>query len=360
MKARAGARSTTASIVAALCTMLVLAGCGVTSPGSTPDFGPPDGDAIDEVVMARAPWTSGFLQAAIVRQLIEELGYKVTELAERTYPPESAYPLLGRGDIDLWANGWFPLHEPFLQQVLVTGQTAPYAIEPVGMVVPGGAVQGYLIDRATAETMGITSMADLARPEVAAVFDHDGDGRADLYGCDTGWGCHRTITEHLAEHAWGDTVKQVSGVYRELFEEVRERIEGGQPTLFYTWTPNWTTTVLEPGVDVVWLEVPVLPGEEPPAPAAGLEGCAAPDPCQLGWEINDIRSVANTRFLEAHPPIRRLLEEVEIPLHDLAAHHARMVAADRYPNQMIERDAAAWIDQNRGLVEDWLRIALDG
>ena len=343
--------------IAAALAGLVIAGCAVSPEASGPDFGPPDHDAAEEVVMARADWSSGFLQAAIVRQLIEELGYVVTELPDRTYPPETAYPLLGRGEIDLWANGWFPLHEPFFEQILVTGQTVPYPIEPVGTLVPSGAVQGYLVDRATAEEFDITSMADLTRPEVVAAFDQTGDGRADLYGCDVGWGCHRTITEHLDQHAWGDAVTQISGVYRDLFDEVRERIDAGEPTLFYTWTPNWTITALQPGVDVVWLEVPALPGEDPPRPVSGLAGCAAPDPCQLGWEVNDIRSVANTRFLDEHPPIRRLLEEVVIPLDDLADQHARMVIEVPYPDELVERDAAAWIDQNRDLVDDWLRAA---
>lgn len=346
-------------VVLALFTLLVVAGCTGAPEGSGPAFGPPEGDTAEEVVMARADWRSGFLQAAIVRQLIDELGYEVSELAERTYPPETAYPLLGRGELDLWANGWFPLHEPFLEQERVTGQRVPYPIEPVGTLVPAGAVQGYLIDRESAEELGITSMGDLARPEIAAMFDHDGDGRADLYGCDVGWGCHGTITEHLEQHAWGDTVEQVSGVYRDLLEEVRQRIDAGQPTLFYTWTPNWTVAVLEPGVDVVWLEVPALAGEDPPPSVSGLEGCAGPDPCQLGWEVNDIRSVANTGFLDAHPPIRRLLEVVEIPVDDLAEQHARMVAEEPYPEDQIERDAATWIDQNRDLVDRWLRAARD-
>ena len=357
MTSRAGSPRTTLSTIVALCTVVVVAGCTGFSEGSAPDFGPPESDTAEAVVMARADWGSGFLQAAVVRQLIEELGYTVTELPERTYPPETAYPLLGRGEVDLSANGWFPLHEPFMAQALVTGQASPYPIEPVGTLVPTGAVQGYLIDRATAEELGITSMADLAQPEIAAVFDHDGDGRADLYGCDEGWGCHRTIADHLDQHEWGDRVKQLSGDYRELFEEVRERIAAGQPTLFYTWTPNWTVAVLEPGVDVVWLEVPAVPGEDLPQPVSGLEGCAAPGPCQLGWEVNDIRSVANTRFLAEHPPIRRLLEVVEFPLDDLAEQHARMVAVDPYPDELVERDADAWIDQNRSLVDGWLRTA---
>lgn len=357
MTSRAAALLTARSIIAALCAALLVAGCTQVPDRRAPAFGPPESEDPGEVVMARADWDAGFLQAAIVRQLIEALGYEVTEPSERTYAPATVYPLLGRGEVDLWANGWFPLHEPFLEQELVTGQTVPYPIEPVGTLVPAGAVQGYLIDRVTAEELDITSMADLARPEIAEAFDHDGDGRADLYGCDEGWGCHRTITEHLVQHGWSDAIKQVSGVYGELVEEVRDRIDAGHPTLFYTWTPNWTVAVLEPGVDVVWLEVPALPGEDPPRPVYDLEGCAAADPCQLGWEVNDIQAVANTRFLEEHPPIRRLLEVVKIPLDDLTEQHARMADVDHYSDEQVERDAAAWIDQNRDLVDRWLRAA---
>jgi glycine betaine/proline transport system substrate-binding protein len=356
MTSRATLDVSASSVGAVLCTVLVIAGCTQAPERATSATGPPESDVTGEVVMARADWDSGFLQAAIVRQLLEELGYEVTGPAERTYPPATVYPLLGRGEVDLWVNGWFPLHEPFLEQTLVTGQTVAQPVEPVGTLVPAGAVQGYLVDRETAEELDITSMADFERPEVAAAFDQDGDGLADLYGCDEGWGCHRTITEHLAQHRWGDSVAQVSGDYRELFAEVRERIDAGRPALYYTWTPNWTVAELEPGDEVVWLEVPALGGEEPP-PVDELEGCAASGPCHVGWEVNDIRAVANTRFLDEHPPIRRLLEVVELPLEDLTEHHARMVAMDPYPDDQVELDAAEWIEQNRELVDRWLSAA---
>lgn len=116
-----------------------------------------------------------------------------------------------------------------------------------------------------------------------------------------------------------------------------------------------------------WFEAEVgLAGRERPHPravtasdtsVAGLTGCAAGDPCELGWPVNDIRAVANKEFLEANPPVRRLLEVVEIPLQDIAEQNSRMAMEAEYTDSQIRADAAAWIEDNRALVDGWLEIA---
>ncbi len=68
-------------------------------------------------------------------------------------------------------------------------------------------------------------------------------------------------------------------------DEAEQRIAAGEPTLFSTWTPNWTVDALVPGEDVVWLESPALPDEGPPTSVDGLAGYAGSDPCQLGWLV---------------------------------------------------------------------------
>ncbi len=324
--------------------------------------GPPAQDLREEVsvTLARANWETGFFQAAIVARLLEDLGYEVTDPAAQTRTPESFYPLLARGELDLWVNGWFPLHDAFLERELVTGQRVDEPIEPVGNLVAGGAVQGYLADKATAEALDITSMEDFARPEVAEAFDQDGDGRADLYGCEEGWGCRLAIDEHLAQFAWGESVEQTVGDYEALVAEAGRRIDAGEPVLLYTWTPNWTVELLEPGTDVVWLEAPALPGETAPTSVADLPGCAGDDPCALGWAVNDIRAVGHRVFLDDNPPVRRLLDVVQIPGSDVAAQNAQMLGTDEYTDAQIDEDAAAWIADNRDVVDQWLEHARDG
>lgn len=315
-------------------------------------------DARPTIRMARANWDTGFMQAAIYRQLLEELGYEVTDPAEETRTATWFYPALARGGLDLWANGWFPLHEPFLERELVTGQEVREPIAPVGWQVRQGGLQGYLVDEATAEALDITSMDDLTREEVGGAFDHDGDGLADLLGCEAGWACRKTIDAHIEELDWGESVEQVVGSYPSHIEMAERRVARGEPVLLYTWTPNWTVEVLRPGRDVVWLESPALPDEEDEVtPVENLEGCAAEGPCHLGWIVNDIRAVANEDFLDANPPVRRLLEQIEIPLEDIVAQNARMVRADEYTEADVRRDAEAWIADHRPTIDRWLAAA---
>ena len=256
-----------------------------------------------EVTMARADWESGHMQAAIYAQLIEELGHQVSDPAEKTRDPNGFYPALATGQFDLWVNGWFPLHDIYLEGTLVTGQTT------------------------------------------------------DLIGCNEGWGCNGVIDSHIAELSWGDNVEQVSGDYNDPVRGVRDRVAAGEPALFYAWTPNWTYEILTPGTDVVWLESPALEDEEGSTEVRGLRGCAS-DPCKLGWAVSSIRAVGNEDFLDDNPDIRRLLDVVSIPLSDIAAQNAKMATAELgYSEAEIRADAAAWIELNRDTVDGWLATA---
>ena len=342
---RAGVGHVAAVLLATVAALaLVLAGCGTDEDDGT-------------ITMARANWNSGHMQAAIYAQLLGELGYEVSHPADNTRDPNGFYPALASGQFDLWVNGWFPLHDIYLEGERVTGETLELPIEPVGYQVRSGALQGYMIDKATADAMGITSMSQLADASVAAVFDHDGDGRADLVGCNDGWGCQTVIDSHIAELDWGDNVEQISGDYNELVAGVQEGIADGKPVLFYAWTPNWTYEVLTPGEQVVWLESPALDDEEGTTEVRGLRGCAS-DPCNLGWAVSSIRAVGNEDFLDDNDVVRRLLEVVTIPLEDIAAQNAKMAAAELgYSENQINADAADWIEANRDTVDGWLTTA---
>lgn len=301
------------------------------------------------VTMARADWSSGHMQAEIYAQLIGELGYTVEDPSGHTLNPNAFYPALDSGQYDLWANGWFPTHDIYLTAETAAGLEYDRSIEAVGQQVESGALQGYMIDKATADAMGITSMSDLENSSTAAVFDQDGDGLADLIGCNEGWGCATIIDNHIAELGWGANVEQVSGTYGELMQGVQDRVAAGDPVLFYAWTPNWTYEALPAGDAVVWLESPALEDDEGTTEVRGLAGCAG-NPCDLGWPVNSIRAVANSEFLDDNADIRRLLEQVQIPLDDIAAQNARA-------NPDAKADAAAWIADNRALVDIWLANA---
>ena len=303
------------------------------------------------VRLARATWDTGWFQAEVYRLLLERLGYRVD--GPVTMGNAEFYEAVAVGDVDLWANGWFPAHDVFIPD------GAP--VSRVGTAVDDGALQGYFVDAATASAHGISNLGALADPAVAALFDHDGDGRADLVGCNIGWSCAATIDHHLEAYGLTGTVEHVQGDYSPLIAETIARYRAGQPVLYFTWTPNWTVGELVPGSDVVWLETPFpsLPPEQAAAldrtTIAGIGGCVN-DPCQTGWPPNDIRAVANSDFLDAYPSVRRLLEQVVIPLADISAQNVRMVTEGGDPAD-IRRHAEEWVAANLASVNRWVSAA---
>ena len=303
----------------------------------------------------RATWDTGWFQTAIFNTLLTELGYEVED--PTTVDNPAFYLSAATGDLDFWANGWFPQHTIFLDEENVQGQ-----VERVGSQVEAGALQGYLVDKTTADELGITSLEDFKKPEVIEAFDSDGNGQANLVGCNPGWGCELIIEHHLDAYELRDTVEHVQGEYSLLIADTISRYESGEPVLFYTWTPNWTIAELALGEDVVWIEVPFssLPEEqidmEELTVGEGIAGCVS-DPCNMGFPPNDIQVVANNTFLEENPAARALFEEVKIPLEDIAAQNILLSIEGENTEDDIERHASEWIEANRDMVDGWLEAA---
>jgi ABC-type proline/glycine betaine transport system substrate-binding protein/ABC-type amino acid transport substrate-binding protein len=308
----------------------------------------------ERISMARATWDTGWFQTEIFKKLLEMLGYTVQE--PKTMENLEFYLSAARGEMDLWANGWFPSHKPFLADDRVRDKVAA-----VGFEVKAGALQGYLVDKRTADALGLTSLGDLKDANIAAVFDRNDNGKADLIGCNVGWGCELVVEHHLDAYDLRATVEHIQGDYSPMMDETIKRYKQNQPILFYTWTPNWTVGTLVPGRDVVWIEVPFasLPKEkedlENQTTVSGVPGCVN-DPCTMGFPPNDIRAVANKQFLENHPDIRSLLEMVKIPLEDISAQNAKMLdGEDAYED--IRRHALEWIASHREAIDRWLTAA---
>ncbi len=315
----------------------------MTATATTSDVAAQEPGEGKSIEMARATWDTGWFQAEIYKQMFEQLGYDVSQVRTLDNPP--FYQAVGQGDIDLWVNGWFPLHDTY-RDAFEDGASI------VGYVAQGGALQGYLVDKKSAEQYGITSIADFKKPEIKEAFDSNGDGKADLVACPPGWGCEEKISNDLEELELGDHINPIKAGYSASMADALGRYRDGQPILFYTWTPNWTVGILQPGTDVVWIE---MPNATEDTTVSGVEGCVN-DPCALGWQANDIRPVANNDFLEENPAVRTVLEEARIPLDDIFAQNAKMNEGED-SQEDIQRHASEWIQNNQDLVNGWLEAA---
>lgn len=302
--------------------------------------------------MARPTWDTGWFSTEIYRQLLQELGYEIEQ--PTTLDAPAFYQAVSQGDIDGWVEGWFPLHNTY-------ESTFSNGAEKIGFVAKGGALQGYLVDKASVEKFGITTLDDFKKDEIKQAFDRNGDGKADLVACPPGWGCEETITFQLEAFGLNDHINAVKANYAASMADAIAAYQQGEPILFYTWTPNWTVNELKPGEDVMWIETSSvkLPEDQmnlaDAATVEGVTGCVD-DPCMMGWPANDIQPVVNSEFLEENPAARAIFENVSIPLEDIFEQNAAMNSGANSEEDIVQQ-ASDWISENRDQVDQWLEAA---
>ncbi len=304
---------------------------------------------------ARATWNTGFFQEVIVRRGLEALGYTVEKPKDLTNP--IFYKSLTLGDVDYWTNGWFPMHNSQLPKDF------DEKAEKIGYVMKAGGLQGYLVSKKDAEKYNIKSLDDFKRDEVKKAFDKNNDGKADLTACPPGWGCEKVIAHHMDVYGLKDSINPVKASYEAGMASAMAGYMNGEPLFFYTWAPNWTIFKLKPGKDVVWINVPEINPTEAQKAAvdrmtvSGIKG-AVSDPLKAGFVVSDVRIVANKKFVDNNPAVKRFFEVFTLPLNDVNAQNARMNEGEKSAKD-IERHADEWIAKNQDKWNGWIKEALN-
>ncbi|ENF8748278.1 glycine betaine/L-proline ABC transporter substrate-binding protein ProX [Vibrio fluvialis] len=302
---------------------------------------PGDGITVQPVQSTVAEET---FQTLIVNKAMEALGYTVLPTKEVDY--NVGYTSISEGDATYLAVNWEPLHEG--KYIAAGGDDKFYR---KGDYI-SGAAQGYLIDKKTADKYHITNIEQLKDPKIAKLFDANDDGKADLTGCNPGWGCESVIEHQMDAFGLRDTVTHNQGNYAAIIADTISRYKKGDSILYYTWTPYWVSGVLVPGKDVVWLEVPfsALPGDRKDVDTT------LPNGKNYGFQMNSMKIVANKQFAEQNPAAAKLFEIMKLNINDVSAENM-MMSQGHNSEKDIEAHASGWIKAHQKLFDSWIATA---
>ena len=284
--------------------------------------------------------------SAVVSYGLEQLGYEVGE--PKTLSVPATYLALSNGDLDFYVPSWEQIHRKFFEKPAGTK-----ALEHVGVFVDK-CLQGYQIDKKTADRYQIQSLERLKDPEIAKLFDSDGDGKANLIGCKSGWSCEQVIEHHLDAYGLRDTVEHDRGEYAPLMADALARYRQGGSILYYAWTPNWVDVALKPDRDAVWLSVPFASFPEGWGEVKNEE--ATVDGKNLGFAVDRMRVIATTDFLDANPAAKYFFEHLQIPIAEVSAQQKLVSEGEDTPEDG-RRHAREWIEANRDRYDRWLEDA---
>lgn len=289
------------------------------------------------------PATEEIFHGRVIFRALRDLGYTVAQPQEVT--SQTALLAVGTGDADFYPSMWHTLHDAFYKEA-----GGPEKLTKVGNLIDG-ALQGYLIDKKTYDS-GVHDLSQLKDPAVAAKFDADGDGKADLAGCVPGWGCERVIEHELDEYKLRDTVAHNQGEYNAIIADTIARAKNGKPVLYYTWTPLWVSGTLVPGKDVEFLSVPYTSLPD------GVKANTEFNGKNLGFAVDTIGIVARNDFLKANPAAAKLFEVAKININDVSAEN-KLVAEGQDKDSDFDRHVDDWIKAHQAEYDSWLKAARD-
>ena len=331
------------------------------------------------VNLGRGNWSSGYVQAQILHDLMEELGYEVSSPDQLEFSPDLGYQTMASGEIDLWANSWYPGHLSWWEGELTDGTRIGDNLTRIeGSLMPGGGLQGMLVTKSWAEANGVTTLDQINDDEALwSQLDTDGNGKGEFYGCPEDWTCDDIMASQIAFAGW-DNLEQIQAGYDAMFAEFLTIAQAGEPAIIYTWTPTSYLAQAIPGETTMWLSVnndSVLDDSNPTNQEGGESYCQrcgesigyqglgpdtclqGPDGCQVGWEAADIEITANSAWLADNPAAEALFNEFKPPLIDLAIAGVELNATDGAQAD-VEGIAARWIEANRDLADQWVAAAM--
>ncbi|WP_202359576.1 glycine betaine/L-proline ABC transporter substrate-binding protein ProX [Mesorhizobium sp. 113-3-3] len=283
------------------------------------------------------PISSGQMGERVIYDVIEagltELGYENSDMLTGSFP--TIHLSVAQGDADYTAVHWKPLHNQFFEQA--GGDDKLLRAGPLYTK----AMQGYFIDKATADAHHITSLDQMKDPAIAALFDTDGDGKANLIGCNPGWGCEAVIEHQMGAYGLRDHINVDKGEYFALIANAIENYKHGKPIFYTAWAPEWTMSVLVPGKDVVFLNVPF--SSLPDVKNANTKWEDGRDP---GFAYNDDYILVNKKFAEANPRAWTFLNGLRMPIEDLNAAMYRINSGENSAEQ-IDAIAKEWIAKHK-------------
>ncbi len=295
---------------------------------------------------AHSNWVEEHFQTEIVNIGLEKLGYQIEKPKEIDYP--AIYLSVANGDLDYSIINYEKAHQKYFNNA-----GGEKKLERVGVLTPN-VVQGYQIDKKTADKYKITNLGQLKDPKIAQLFDSDGNGKANLIGCNPGWFCERIIDHQIKAYGLEDTVEHNRGQYIILLGDVITRYQQGKSVLYYAFNPHWVSTILKPDRDIIWLEVPFT--SLPESQKNLTEKDTTIEGKNLGFALDRQRIFANKEFLVANPVAKRWFELVQIPTEDMNVESLYIKDGEDSPED-IRRHAKEWVENNQELFDSWLEEA---
>ena len=249
----------------------------------------------------------------------------------------------GKGDIDVHPDVWLPNQESFTNKY----------VEGAGTVVlssnPYEGNQGFCVSKDFGEANNITDIADLGRPDVAALMDSDGNGKGEMWIGAPGWASANVNEVKTRDYGLLDFIEPIRAEESVKTARIRDSIAKGEGYAFYCYKPH-----------AVWFMFDVKMLSEPTYDPAKYIMVQPSD--DADWysksmvatkdALKNVQIAWSKSLEERSPAIAEFFANFALTADDVSGLAFEVSANGRDPADV----AKEWVEANSDRVDAWLGL----
>ncbi len=249
----------------------------------------------------------------------------------------------GKGDIDVHPDVWLPNQENFTKEY----------VDGKGTVVLSEnsyeGKQGFCVTKAFSEKNNVTSIFDLARPEVASLMDADSNGKGEIWIGAPGWASANVNEVKVRDYGLDAFMEPVRAEQSVMMATIGDSIAKDQGYAFYCYAPHHVWSMF----DIVRLEEPAYDAEK----YVMVQPAEDPD-----WftkskvmsedALKNVQVAYSKSLMERSPAIAEFLANMKLDTDTVSGWNFEIAGKERDAAEVLKE----WVDANSARVDSWLGL----
>jgi len=298
--------------------------------------------AAEKINIGAPSWTGAQAIAHLVQEIVvSRIGGEATLVPGNNAAIFAAMDA-GKGDIDMHPDVWLPNQKSFTDKYVDgTGNVSLSANSYEGK-------QSFCVSREFSEQNGVTSIFDLARPEIASLMDSDGNGKGEIWIGAPGWASANVNQVKVRDYGLMPFMEPIRADQSVMTATVGDSIKKGIGYAFYCYSPH-----------AIWFQHDIVRLEEPPFDPAmykALQPSEDPDwfensKVMTEDALKQVQIAYSNSLEERSPAIADLVKNIALTGDDVSS-----FAFEIEGGKDAAEVAKAWVAANGDRVDGWLGL----
>ena len=248
----------------------------------------------------------------------------------------------GKGDIDVHPDVWLPNQQTFTDKYVEGANTVTLSSNSYE------GKQSFCVSKDFSEMNGVTSIFDLARPEIAKLMDSDGNGKGEIWIGAPGWASANVNEVKVRDYGLMPFMEPIRADQAVMTARVGDAIKKGEGYAFYCYSPH-----------AIWFQHDIVRLEEPafdPEKYIALKPSDDPDWFEKSKvmtedAIKNVQIAYSNSLADRSPAIADLLANIALDGETVSG-FAFEIEGGKDPADV----AKEWVAANSDRVDSWLGL----